>query len=94
MEVVTSQVDQAKVSQLDATTLFLSCTLGRCAGPCSLGQVKAGVPGPRSPVGHEVTDRCWAAVEAEAKALVQLPHRYVGPLCSYMKEEIRTFLCV
>lgn len=54
-----------------------------------------GVPGPRSPLGHEdVTDRCWAAVEAEAKALVQLPHRHMGPLCSYMKGEIRTFLCV
>lgn len=93
MEVVTCQVDQARVSHLDATALFLSCALGGGAGPCSLAQMRAGVPGPRSPVGHEeVADRCWVAVEA--KALVQLPCRHVGPLCSYTKDEIRTFPCV
>lgn len=73
----------------------LSWALGRCAGPFSLAQAKAGVPHPRSPLGHEELTDAWAAVEAEAKALEQLPLcRHVGPLCSYMKDEIGTFLFV
>lgn len=59
MEVMTCEVDQAEVSHLVATSLFVFCTLERCAGPRSLAQVKAGMPGPRSPLGCEgVTDRC------------------------------------
>ena len=47
------QVDQAKVSHLVAITQSLSWALGKCAGPHSLAQVRAGMPGPRSSLGHE-----------------------------------------
>lgn len=51
--VMTCQVGQAKVSHLAATTQSLSWALRRCAGPCSLAQVRAGMPGPRSLLGCE-----------------------------------------